>query len=346
MNLPRNGRVVIIDNDPSEALPLIKSLSKKSIPVTHFDGSPEDLPDIPLSDVRVVFLDINLEDYSGHVEDKTKASNAANVVQKIIGEDKFPYILLVWAKHDEEPILKQLELNLKFNPPLYLGTLNKTECKFEGYNLDFISGKISDTLNHVGFFHVLTLWENLVHQSSGEIIKSMSNTSNGGESDWNRDLESLFYSLAKANLGQNIEQVKEKSLELIKNSLVPFNAAFIDTLESNTTFIKELDCLNGFIFTERSLDDANMAKINSKLLLSKEGNFDIVHPGNLYNIDNPQDFSIDLMGFLIINQKRPSKYFVRRTIWMKKSNMCFSKYLLHVIMHKLSGKLIGFYLGF
>jgi hypothetical protein len=61
MNLPGNGSVVVIDDKHEEALPLLKVLSKNQVPVTYFmGGDPDELPVHPLTDIRLLFLDINL----------------------------------------------------------------------------------------------------------------------------------------------------------------------------------------------------------------------------------------------------------------------------------------------
>jgi len=39
LNLPRSGRVVVIDDKSNEGLPLIKVLSKDKISVTYFTAS-------------------------------------------------------------------------------------------------------------------------------------------------------------------------------------------------------------------------------------------------------------------------------------------------------------------
>ena len=62
MNIPLNGRVVIIDDKEKEALPLFNLLSKKRIPFNYYKGTNSaDFPSSPDNNkLRVLFLDLNI----------------------------------------------------------------------------------------------------------------------------------------------------------------------------------------------------------------------------------------------------------------------------------------------
>lgn len=65
--LPINGRIVIVDNNINQALPLMREFGKLRLSYSYYDGSSEDLPEEGIEeDVRLVFLDINLIDDSVH----------------------------------------------------------------------------------------------------------------------------------------------------------------------------------------------------------------------------------------------------------------------------------------
>ena len=96
MILPQNGSVVIIDNEPEEALPILRALSKKGIATTYYEGNnPELLPKEPMQTVRMVFLDLQLiETASEH----QIAKNIADILNKLISKENGPYILVIWSK--------------------------------------------------------------------------------------------------------------------------------------------------------------------------------------------------------------------------------------------------------
>jgi len=81
---PENGSVVIVDDQIEEALPLMKVLAKTGISSKYFSGKAEELPGVPFDNVRIIFLDIELEGMHGVTEDKTKLSALANVISKIV----------------------------------------------------------------------------------------------------------------------------------------------------------------------------------------------------------------------------------------------------------------------
>ncbi|MFL9839315.1 hypothetical protein ABS768_17705, partial [Flavobacterium sp. ST-75] len=58
--LPSDGSVIVIDDKISEAIPLIKLLSKKGIATTYYSGKDTELPLQPLQKIRLAFVDIQL----------------------------------------------------------------------------------------------------------------------------------------------------------------------------------------------------------------------------------------------------------------------------------------------
>lgn len=99
MILPENGSVVIIDDQPQEAIPLIQALSKHGISATYYKGyNKEDLPTKNLQSVRLVILDLQL--FSGVNDSRTIATNLVKILQQVIGENNGPYILLLWSKKE------------------------------------------------------------------------------------------------------------------------------------------------------------------------------------------------------------------------------------------------------
>lgn len=96
--LPESGSVVIIDEQSSEALPLIKALSKRGIPTTYYTGiEPDKFPRTPTQKIRLVFLDLKL--YTATNEEKL-GQDLVSKLQKIIAPDNGPYILIIWSKHE------------------------------------------------------------------------------------------------------------------------------------------------------------------------------------------------------------------------------------------------------
>ena len=115
MNISQSGRVVVIDDNKKEAYPLIETLSKKGIPSTYFSSEIEQLPDKPLSGIRIVFLDIELGTIGQ--PDETKISTAIGILNRIISSDNGPYMIIGWTKHAD--LLKKLKTKIKKNLPIF-----------------------------------------------------------------------------------------------------------------------------------------------------------------------------------------------------------------------------------
>jgi hypothetical protein len=87
MILPENGSVVIIDDQTSEAMPIIAALSKNGIASTYYRGFKEDeLPIVPLKAVRLAILDLQL--FEGVTDSHTISANLLGVLKKIISEER------------------------------------------------------------------------------------------------------------------------------------------------------------------------------------------------------------------------------------------------------------------
>ena len=280
LNLPRSGRVVVIDDKADEALPLVKVISKDRISVTYFTGTKEELPEQPFSDVRLVFLDIMLEGAEG-TDDKTKLSIAIGVIKRIIHKDNGPFILAVWTKHKE--LIEKMEKRLKEEKYQPIVTdLQKYEFKDDktgNYNYNFlqIEKKIKEKLKNLSVFEIFLLWENMVHRSASSVVNEFSRFVKFNDS-WNGELKNIFYKLAEAQAGKTLDT--NSSQEVLKNALFTFDGIFIDTLEKNLH--SNSDGMN-VSFSESSVGDNIIGQINSKLLLDTS-NLEVLYPGNVYEI--------------------------------------------------------------
>lgn len=277
MNLPENGKIVIIEDEINAALSLIKALSKKGISTVYFDGVEIDnLPQKPIENVRMVFLDIELG--TEGQSDKNKVSKVITILKRILGEPNHPYIILAWTRFI---VLKeQIEKGLQDYPPLFFLNMEKDECKDNNgeFDINKIENRLRTEFAKAGIFQLFILWENIVHKASGNVVNEISYIQTYDEK-WNENMQNVFYEMAKAYSGKQLDKSNA-----VKPSLMTFNEVFIDTLES--LIIKNSE-LNLKVFdnnTFAGLDNKIRAKINSKLLLIFEGNQKII-PGNVYRLE-------------------------------------------------------------
>src|SRR5690606_18535022 len=94
--IPENGSIVVIDDQPNEALPIVKALSKKGVATTYYQGNiREDLPEHPIQNIRLLFLDLQIIESNNETQ---IAKSIVNVLLKVLSEKNGPYLLVIWSK--------------------------------------------------------------------------------------------------------------------------------------------------------------------------------------------------------------------------------------------------------
>ena len=331
MNIPKNGRIVVIDDEyEKEALPLIEALSKNGVSAMYFTGNQEKLPPEPLSGVRIVFLDIVLAGTEGQ-DDKTKISTIIGVVSKIIGKDNKSYLIIAWTKHDE--LIEGLKNNLKENPPIFILNLEKSECKDSqgNYEISKIEEKLKKELEKAGVFHLFIIWENLVHKSAGKIVNDFSSFY-PLDDNWDSNMCGVFQKLARAYAGKQLKDGETD--KLIKDAFLTFNGTFLDTLE-NEISNKKIEGLK--IKDSNNVNNDIVAQINSSLHLILQLLKNSV-PGNIYEWEKRVKIN-DLFDSDINLYPQKDSFFKKlKYVLLEVSPSCDyaqDKWKLHRVLHGL-----------
>ena len=286
---PQNGRVVIVDNDIYEAQPLMKTFSKKNIRFSYFSGDVDQLPDGCSCDIRFLFLDLQLT--KGETNPKAVASNLCGVLKRIISTQNCPYILLVWSKQKDiffETFLSTAEKDASIKKPIQYIDLIKSDYFKKGEDgkweltqdedkiLKLIEGKIIDKLSSKHSFHLFTYWENLVYNSSNEIINSFSSFIESAD-DPDKKMWSIFHSLAIAHSGRQLK-INDRN-DVVQKALITFNSVLLDRLEKNIKLSKYPNDIPNFskiLINEKEYSP----EINTRLLIDENENQ--VVPGSLF----------------------------------------------------------------
>ena len=135
MELPRDGKVVIVDDCRGEIEPLIDVLSKKRIPHLYYSGMLDDLPEYPLTGIRVVFLDLR---FGPSIDERTNVGNACAVLKRIICKDNGPFLLIIWSSTGDDYIesLKEALLETGINPEAVVPLSKADYFTTESVNID------------------------------------------------------------------------------------------------------------------------------------------------------------------------------------------------------------------
>lgn len=235
--LPINGRIVIVDDKIEQALPLMEEFGKRRLSYTYYDGKTENLPiDGVGVDVRLIFLDINLLDDSVH-EVKQLYSIVEPVMNKLIGKNNFPYVLVCWSRNEEDynQIKELLNADLKERKPICSLSLQKTDFftltgdKKDDYeeNIAKLFDKISSVIcDHIPFCNILR-WENHIHNATNKALKEGLASIEGME--WEQTANWIFTKWGKAFSGKNFVDLPD--VEKLKSAFHTLNVFLHETME-------------------------------------------------------------------------------------------------------------------
>lgn len=309
MNLPEDGRVIIIDDRVEEVLPLIRILSKKRVAVNYFTGEVDDLPDTPFNDVRIIFLDLILEGLTGNNE-KTIISTLAGVVKKVVSDKNGPFVLLIWTMHPEyvEKVKETLEkegfmpICIDLEKTEYFAETKEGKYKFKKHKLRSLKKRMLKELQKTDIFKIFLIWENLVHDSASATVNEFSKLvefeDKWNKNVWNKNMKKIFYKLAQAWAGKRLNT--GPSSEIIKNSLYTFIGIFNDVLEKNIKNIP-LDTSLNFDGTTEDVEKKIKGKLNSRLIADLSGS-EGLYPGNVYREKVKKNFLKDILNINDKNQ--------------------------------------------
>lgn len=125
MLFPRCGKVLVIDDQIEEAMPLLNLLGKKGVPTMYYSGNLSELPEVPFDEIRLVFCDLK---FNVAPDPKSVASNVFSILKSLIANNNGPYILLVWSAHGAD-YLEELQKILETEKikPEFILLLDKGE---------------------------------------------------------------------------------------------------------------------------------------------------------------------------------------------------------------------------
>jgi len=293
MILPKNGRIVILDDKLEQAYPLIKALSKQKIPFCFHSDEFEFLPpeNEPYSDVRLLLLDINLSADDTPIE--TIKAQLQKTLKRII-KPRTPYIAAIWSLKENQYEEMLTELFDKIIPelkPIQRVSLAKSEffilgdvqdgstVYIEDPEIDIVvklNEKIIQALASIDSFEALIKWENIVAISTSDVTNEIVSLASGNV-DLNEDLKKIYFKLAEALWGR---QLYGTTQDIVSKSVSVFNELLNDRLIFNVKKLLNLELIKEIKIPE-DFNEKAKAIFNSKLLL----NFEVdskLFPGNVY----------------------------------------------------------------
>jgi len=288
MNALRTARVVVIEDEPNEAMPVLHALGKLGIGCVHVAGDKvEDLPAQPLPGIRLVFLDMKLGTGG---EARLTAPHTANVFTKVVGTGSGPVLVILWTQHPEEvaPFRQTLFQHVpEFREALLFATLDKIQW-IQQQNAQWLLAEVQKLLEGFRPLDGVWLWEQLVHDATSATVAAVSAVASQraglGLADddtvrcekWLGALQHALGCLGRAAAGK--AGASEPSFHDLVEVL---NAIHEDRIEHEAVTV---DLPAGLpAGTTQTPSGAERAAINAMLLTAPVRLDDIaVRPGNLY----------------------------------------------------------------
>jgi hypothetical protein len=281
MNIPKNGRIAIIDDQFEQAFPLINILSKNQCSFSYFTGEEKYLPEEGqnFNDIRLLFLDINLIDNAAH-ESKVIKGRLIPVLKRVISENNYPYVLVYWSRHENEyeSLIQEIFTNdLPTRKPIAFLSQNKLDYfdldgkqteKCEELTVNLFQN-ICDSIDKTPAYGYLVNWENQAHFSVDNTLEEIFKSLHTLES-WECNANYLLNQLGE-NYAGNGTYKNQSPEEKIISAYQAFNNVYIDTLEYLTNSSK-IDNAKDLAFDENLIDKESVFIVNKKLLISEENN--------------------------------------------------------------------------
>ncbi len=304
MILPGNGKVVIIDDQLTEAFPLMTLLSQEKVPFIYFqDEGGDDLPEQPLKNIRLVFLDLKLI-----ASERTKDIISAIVsrLTRILSEDNGPYMMVVWSTHKSDyyaDLLAEFDTKLKKYKPILIVTLPKStylrtedghKVLKDRASLTKINDVLKTKLSKKDSIYPFLFWENLVNNAAGDTTNTFTSFFEFDSKDWNKNTKNVLYKIAKAYSGKIIDKTPPDEIRQLKSALFTLNYSLIDGAENYISAIGELEELKGKVIENSQANAEFSAVVNNRLLISDEKEKGLI-PGNVYILDK-KNLSTDKAG--------------------------------------------------
>jgi hypothetical protein len=290
MEYPKNGSVIIIDDKYDEVSELIKVLNKNKVPTLYFNGDINDLPDDGFGNIRLLFLDINLDGDSYQGTNKPQIiGKLMQILKTIVNSNNGQFILIIWSTMSstyfediQNEIINDKAKDTPFlnNHPSLILEVNKTEVS----NITLIQEKINEVLNdNDSFLKYYILFENMIHESTKEVLNDLDLIST--------DDKNILKVLSFFSDSKSLDQADKNPTNLLSEAFSNISHMLHEKIESKTKNItryndySQEEIVNYADSLESDPNEKDIAILNTLYhIVKKESN--ILESGNVYLYQN------------------------------------------------------------
>lgn len=219
-----SNRIIVIDDNRDDLNAICDIFHKNGIGCRGFEYDSFDLPDQPLTGVRFVFIDMNLNPAGGG----DMKSSLKDAIKRFISEENGPYVLIFWTNRVEEinDFISFInrdddEVKLKLKP-LHISNIDKNDFL---ESLDGLEDKIDGIISSDIIKCIIKFDESVMFAAREtlnrllEILPTSQNWVIGESDEENTIKQQLFSKIAETTCG--FHQAKHNPDYAIKESIAP-----------------------------------------------------------------------------------------------------------------------------
>lgn len=268
----QTSRVLVIDDEPSEAAPILEALGRHGLGAVYLRGNrQEELPREPLHGIRLLFLDMDLGvGGSG----RQVAASTMRVVTRVLADDGVPIIVVAWTKHPEY-VDEFRSLCRGIGPrldPALVFMVAKPADNGEGI-LEPARAAVSEGLKAKSPLDVLWYWEAAAHDAVDRTSSALANLAVASQ-PWAEEVQSVLGALVSAVGGATIVNARA-ALSALFSGMVPLLLDRLEHYEHNDGIVDLAAPLVTAAAAHRNktrkLSAEQRGAVNTMLLFASEG---------------------------------------------------------------------------
>jgi hypothetical protein len=261
------ARVLVIDDKPDEAVPIMTALGKIGVGCVYVRGDKvEELPSKPIEGIRLVFLDMRLDEGGGQ---KAVLSKTISVLKRCVPVNTMPLVIICWTAHKEDIEVFKEMVSTEISGLKHGFIVGLPKPKRKKTATWKMHDNIVKTLNPYDALKLLWQWENVLHKAATETTQTIANVStymvedqNVAVNDWQEGIFMVCRELVWAEAGK-IANTETASVALFH----AMNELAIDRMQ-NAILEKPPECIDKLIpENDSSLEVAHTSLLNQMIML-------------------------------------------------------------------------------
>ena len=271
-----SNRIIIVDNDQADLDKISHEFNLKGIGCRTFLYDGINIPDEPLSNIRIAFFDINLMSSSS---DQAKYATLESAIQSYISVNNGPYVLIFWTNNAswKDEFIKFVNRDPNKDnivrdklKPYFISTIDKTSISEQNSLESMLTQQLNNTM-----VELCLSFDNQLAEASDKAISTLlsmvSTEDKWGETKlFEEELKKLFTKIATSSWGLSNAKnnpdgaINDAILPVISHSLPRTNLwkSFLSSYMDNIS--KEKD-----ILTNNNASSLLLMKLNNFFLIDE-----------------------------------------------------------------------------